>query len=101
MKNPSYTDKDLDVRHIVLKHEGLVRRIAFRMHSKVASFVELDDLLQSGLEGLVDAAQKYTSVEGASFENYLMYGPCSLLVVHRRLYALNEAWGRHLKIITN
>ena len=70
MKNPSYTDKDLDVRNIVLKHEGLVRRIAFRMHSKVASFVELDDLLQSGLEGLVDAAQKYTSVEGASFENY-------------------------------
>jgi RNA polymerase sigma factor for flagellar operon FliA len=70
LKSPSYTEKDLDVTNIVRKHEGLVRRIAFRMHAKVSSFVELDDLLQSGLEGLVDAAQKYTSVEGASFENY-------------------------------
>ena len=70
MKSQTYTEQDPDVSRIVQKHEGLVRRIAFRMHSKVASFVELDDLLQSGLEGLVDAAQKYTSVEGASFENY-------------------------------
>ena len=55
---------------MVRQHEGLVRRIAFKLHSRVATFIELDDLLQSGLEGLVDAAQKYTAVEGASFESY-------------------------------
>jgi len=60
----------LDINSIVRSHEGLVRRIAFKMHAKVSSFIELDDLLQSGLEGLVDAAQKYTTVEGSSFENY-------------------------------
>ena len=55
---------------MVRQHEGLVRRIAFKLHSRVSTFIELDDLLQSGLEGLVDAAQKYTAVEGASFESY-------------------------------
>ena len=70
MKQTSYAEMKLDINSIVRSHEGLVRRIAFKMHAKVSSFIELDDLLQSGLEGLVDAAQKYTTVEGSSFENY-------------------------------
>ena len=70
MKNQGYQEQGNDINRIVLKHEGLVRRIAFKMHSRVATFIELDDLLQSGLEGLVDAAQKYATVEGASFESY-------------------------------
>lgn len=70
LKNQHYQEQTKDVGRIVRKHEGLVRRMAFRMHSRVSSFIELDDLLQSGLEGLVDAAQKYSAVEGASFESY-------------------------------
>ena len=70
MKNQGYQEEGSDINRVVLKHQGLVRRIAFKMHSRVATFVELDDLLQSGLEGLVDAAQKYSAVEGASFESY-------------------------------
>lgn len=70
MKNQGYQEQGSDINRVVLKHEGLVRRIAFKMHSRVATFIELDDLLQSGLEGLVDAAQKYSTVEGASFESY-------------------------------
>ncbi len=70
MKNQRYEEQSKDVNRIVVTHEGLVRRIAFKMHSRVSTFIELDDLLQSGLEGLVDAAQKYSAVEGASFESY-------------------------------
>jgi len=75
LRNQNYTEQSDDIKsseinRIVLQHEALVRRIAYKMHSRVSTFVELDDLLQSGLEGLVDAAQKYTVVEGASFENY-------------------------------
>ena len=70
MKNQGYQEEGSDINRVVLKHQGLVRRIAFKMHSRVATFIELDDLLQSGLEGLVDAAQKYSAVEGASFESY-------------------------------
>ena len=70
MKNQRYKEQSKDVDRIVINHEGLVRRIAFKMHSRVSTFIELDDLLQSGLEGLVDAAQKYSAVEGASFESY-------------------------------
>ena len=70
MKNQRYNEESNNVNRIVLNHEGLVRRIAFKMHSRVSTFIELDDLMQSGLEGLVDAAQKYSAVEGASFESY-------------------------------
>ena len=70
MKNQRYNEESKNVNRIVHNHEGLVRRIAFKMHSRVSTFIELDDLLQSGLEGLVDAAQKYSAVEGASFESY-------------------------------
>ena len=70
MKSQGYQEQESDINRVVLKHEVLVRRIAFKMHSRVATFIELDDLLQSGLEGLVDAAQKYSTVEGASFESY-------------------------------
>ena len=70
MKSQGYQDQGNNVDRVVLKHEGLVRRIAYKMHYRVATFIELDDLLQSGLEGLVDAAQKYSTVEGASFESY-------------------------------
>ena len=70
MSNKPYKREFTDINRIVLKHEGLVRKIAFKMHSRVSTFIELDDLLQSGLEGLVDAAQKYSKVEGASFESY-------------------------------
>jgi len=70
LKSQGYQEQESDINRVVLKHEGLVRRIAFKMHSRVSTFIELDDLLQSGLEGLVDAAQKYSTVEGASFESY-------------------------------
>jgi RNA polymerase sigma factor for flagellar operon FliA len=70
LKNQGYEEQGSDINRVVIKHQGLVRRIAFKMHSRVATFIELDDLLQSGLEGLVDAAQKYSAVEGASFESY-------------------------------
>ena len=70
LKGQKYQDNPNDINRVVRQHEGLVRRIAFKLHSRVSTFIELDDLLQSGLEGLVDAAQKYTAVEGASFESY-------------------------------
>ena len=49
MKSQGYKEKSNDINRIVMKHEGLVRRIAYKMHSRVASFIERDDLLQSEL----------------------------------------------------
>ena len=47
-----------------------VRKIAYYFHGRVRGAVEVEDLIQAGYVGLVDAAQKYERKEGASFAAY-------------------------------
>ncbi|MGA1178978.1 MAG: sigma-70 family RNA polymerase sigma factor [Marivivens sp.] len=47
-----------------------VRRIAHYFHGRVRGVVEVEDLIQVGYVGLVEAAQKYERKEGASFASY-------------------------------
>ena len=49
---------------------GLVRKIAWHMHGRVKSAVEIEDLIQIGMYGLVTAAQNYVIKEGVSFASY-------------------------------
>lgn len=55
---------------LVEEHMALVRRLAWHFHGRVSSFVEIDDLLQAGYLGLVDASQRYSTREGVSFAAY-------------------------------
>ena len=48
----------------------LVKRIAFHMMMRMPASVQVDDLIQAGMIGLIEAAQKYDSSKGASFETY-------------------------------
>src|SRR3954470_23009608 len=48
----------------------LVKRIAFHMMMRMPSSVQVDDLIQAGMIGLMEAAQKYDASRGASFETY-------------------------------
>jgi len=65
-----YPSTKLNVEKLVREHEALVRRVSHHIYSRVRSIVEFDDLLQVGLIGLIEAAQRYTRREGVSFENY-------------------------------
>jgi len=65
-----YPSAKLNVEKLVREHEALVRRVSHHIYSRVRSIVEFDDLLQVGLIGLIEAAQRYTRREGVSFENY-------------------------------
>lgn len=65
-----YPSAKLNVEKLVREHEALVRRVAHHIYTRVRSIVELEDLLQVGLIGLIEAAQRYTRREGVSFENY-------------------------------
>ncbi|MBO6775096.1 MAG: FliA/WhiG family RNA polymerase sigma factor [Marinibacterium sp.] len=47
-----------------------VRKIAYYFHGRVRGAAEVEDLIQVGYVGLVDAAQKYERKEGASFAAY-------------------------------
>lgn len=48
----------------------LVKRIALHMHGRLPRSVPLDDIMQAGLEGLLQAAGKYDPNGDASFETF-------------------------------
>lgn len=51
-------------------HAFLVKRIAQHMIVRMPSCVQLDDLIQAGMIGLLEAAQKFDGGKGASFDTY-------------------------------
>jgi len=48
----------------------LVKRIAYHMMVRMPACVQVDDLIQAGMIGLLEAVQKYDATRGASFETY-------------------------------
>ena len=55
---------------VVIRHAPLVKRIAHHLLLRMPSSVQVDDLIQSGMIGLLEAARKYDVSKGASFETY-------------------------------
>ena len=55
---------------MVASHMNLVHKIAWHMHGRVRAVMEVDDLIQIGMLGLVEAAQKFTDTGEASFASY-------------------------------
>lgn len=55
---------------LVRSHMDLVRKIAWHLHGRVGRMAEVEDMLQVGYMGLVDAAQRYTPRQDASFAAY-------------------------------
>lgn len=67
----SQTAMDLsDQDALVTRYAQLVRRIAYHLMSKLPPTVQADDLIQSGMIGLLEAARNYNPGQGASFETY-------------------------------
>lgn len=56
-------------RALVAKHSPLVRRIAWHVHSRMSSAIEVEDLIQIGLVALVEAAQSFED-RGIAFAPY-------------------------------
>lgn len=52
------------------QHSSLVKKLAYQLKSKLPPSVEVDDLIQAGMMGLLDAANKYEDGHGAQFETY-------------------------------
>ncbi len=48
----------------------LVRRLAHHLMGRLPASVQLDDLIQAGVVGLLEAARHYDNGHGASFETY-------------------------------
>lgn len=52
------------------KYSDLVKRIAHHLLGRLPPNVQVDDLIQAGMIGLLEAQQNYDSSKGASFETY-------------------------------
>ncbi|MFA6015079.1 MAG: RNA polymerase sigma factor FliA [Gallionellaceae bacterium] len=66
-----YTSNGLSDKEECLKvYAPLVKRIAHHMMVKLPSSVEVDDIIQAGMIGLLDAASRYDELRGAQFETY-------------------------------
>jgi len=66
-----YTAKGkLDKSDRLAEFAPLVRRLALQLIAKLPSSVELDDLIQAGMIGLLDATARFQENQGAQFETY-------------------------------
>lgn len=60
-----------DSQHqLIERHAPLVKRIAYHLLARLPASVQVDDLIQAGMIGLLEAAKKYDGGKGASFETY-------------------------------
>jgi len=60
-----------DSQHqLIERHAPLVKRIAYHLLARLPANVQVDDLIQAGMIGLLEAGKKYDSSKGASFETY-------------------------------
>ena len=59
-----------DKNQILKEHAPLVKRLAYQLRAKLPASVEVDDLIQAGMMGLLDAVNRYEESHGAQFETY-------------------------------
>ena len=61
-----YISKD----DLVTRYASLVKRLAYHVIGRLPPSVQVEDLIQAGMIGLLDAAAHYDERQGASFETY-------------------------------
>jgi RNA polymerase sigma factor for flagellar operon FliA len=55
---------------LVMAHLGLVKRVALHLKARIPAFMELDELIQVGMIGLLEASRAFDPVKGIEFENF-------------------------------
>lgn len=68
-KASAYQQQD-DKRELVEKHAPLVKRIAHHLMARLPASVIVDDLIQAGMIGLLEASRNFDGSKGASFETF-------------------------------
>ena len=59
-----------DKNQLLEEHAPLVKKLAHQLKAKLPPSVEVDDLVQAGMIGLLDAVGRYEENHGAQFETY-------------------------------
>lgn len=54
----------------IMEHTPLVKRIAHHLANRLPDSIQIDDLIQVGMMGLLDAIKSFDAAQGASFETF-------------------------------
>ena len=65
-----YAKTGLEKNQYVVQYAPLVKRIAYHLMARLPASVQVDDLIQVGMIGLLDAVSNYDDTQGAQFETY-------------------------------
>ncbi len=55
---------------LVMAHLGMVKRVALHLKVRIPPFMELDELIQVGMIGLLEAARAFDPTKGIEFEGF-------------------------------
>lgn len=66
----AYDAQEANINMLLEKHAVLVKRIAHHLVARLPDSVLVDDLIQAGMIGLLEAAKNFDGSKGASFETY-------------------------------
>ena len=69
MNNYSKITKQ-NISQLINDHTNLVKKISWHLHGRVNSIVDIEDIIQIGMLGLISAAQNYVPQQNASFASY-------------------------------
>ncbi len=70
MVKPNAYSIQTDKSAIITQHTVLVKRIAYHLLARLPASVQVDDLIQSGMIGLLEASSNFDHSKGASFETF-------------------------------
>ncbi len=67
---PALRGVNRDADALIASHHGLVRKLAWHVHSRVSSAIDVEDLIQIGTISLIEAARGFEDRGEATFATY-------------------------------
>lgn len=55
---------------LVLANQGMVRRVALHLKTRIPPIIDVDELIQVGMMGLLEATQSFDPTKGVDFDNF-------------------------------
>jgi RNA polymerase sigma factor for flagellar operon FliA len=98
-----YVVPDTNPEEPFIRYAPFVKKIAYHLMGRLPSNVQIEDLIQAGMIGLIEAVKNYDAAQGASFETYagirirgamldeVRSGDWTPRSVHRKQRELSEA----------
>ncbi|MFW2331425.1 MAG: FliA/WhiG family RNA polymerase sigma factor [Nitrospinota bacterium] len=69
IKKPALIDR-ANTDQLIVEHGAMIKYIAYRLAVRLPSHIEIDDLISSGVIGLLDAIEKYDPSRATKFKTY-------------------------------